>query len=249
MPLHPDRVWRLQGLTNFRDLGGYPGQDGRPVRWRKLFRSEHLGGLTAADREQLAALGLARSFDFRGARERAATPYQLDGLVQHSLAIEPTVAQRMNELVAAGNALTADDMAELMKDLYRGLVNDRSDRFAELFEHLLEDDTPAVFHCTAGKDRTGLAAALVLSSLGVAPELIRRDYLLTNDHFRHPPLPHSNTPPEVLAVLWRVQEGFLDAALEAIDRDHGGMARYLAQRIGLSDAALRRLQARYLAPA
>jgi protein-tyrosine phosphatase len=249
MPNHPDRVWRLEGVSNFRDLGGYPGQDGRHVHWRKLFRSEHLGGLTTADRERLAALGLTRSFDFRGVRERAAVPYELSGLAQHSLSIEPSVAQRMDELAASGQDLTTDDMARLMKDLYRGLVNDHAGRFAELFEHLLQDDAPAVFHCTAGKDRTGLAAALLLSALGVSPQLIRRDYLLTNDHFRHPRLPPSSTPPEVLAVLWRVQEGFLDAALEVINRDHGGMGRYLTQRIGLTKAALRDLQAKYLAPA
>ena len=106
MPQHPDRVWRLQGATNFRDLGGYPGHGGRPLRWRRLFRSDHLGGLTAADHSTLAALGLGRSVDFRGTAERAAMPYALPGAVQHPLAIEPTVVQRMQALVAAGTRLT-----------------------------------------------------------------------------------------------------------------------------------------------
>ena len=183
---HPDRVWPLQGASNFRDLGGYPGHDGRPVRWRRLFRSDHLGGLTEADKAQLVALGLARSFDFRGEAERAAVGYQLPGLTQHSLAIEPTVVQRMQDLVDAGQSLTPAHASELMAELYRALVNDQSHRFAELFEHLLTADAPVVFHCTAGKDRTGFAAALVLLALGVPRDVVQQDYLLTNRVFKHP---------------------------------------------------------------
>jgi len=249
MPQHPDRVLRLQGATNFRDLGGYRGQDGRPLRWRRLFRSEHLAGLTEADQAALAALGLARAFDFRGLAERAATPYQLPGVVQHSLAIEPSVVQRMQDMVAAGQQLTAALVVSLMKDLYRALVNDQAHRYAELFEHLLAADAPLVFHCTAGKDRTGFAAALILLALGVPRDVVVDDYLLTNVHFKHAPLPHSETPPEVLAVLWRVQRGFLDAALLAVEQDQGGLERYLVQRLGLSAAARATLAQRYLQPA
>ena len=84
MPQHPDRVWRLQGASNFRDLGGYAGQGGRQVRWRRLFRSDHLGGLTRADQAALSALGLARALDFRGVQERAQAPYAVPGLAQPS---------------------------------------------------------------------------------------------------------------------------------------------------------------------
>jgi protein-tyrosine phosphatase len=247
MPDHPDRVWRLQGASNFRDLGGYPGQAGRPVRWRRLFRSEHLAALTAADHAALAALGLRRAVDFRGVDERAATPYQVPGLTQHALSIEPTVVQRMQALVQAGEQMNAAVVTALMNDLYRALVNDEAPRFAELFALLLDDeDTPLVFHCTAGKDRTGLAAALILLALGVSRPLVLQDYLLTNRHYRHPPLPASDTPADALAVLWRVQQGFLDAALHAVDHDQGGVANYLQQRLGLGPAARQALRARYL---
>lgn len=246
MPDHPDRRLPLQGASNFRDLGGYPGAGGRPLRWRRLFRSDHLAQLSEADRATLAALGLSRSLDFRGVDERAATPYELPGVTQHALSIEPTVVQRLKDLVEAGESLDAALAQRLMQELYRALVNDQAHRFAELFEHLLQDDAPLVFHCTAGKDRTGLAAALILLALGVAPALVRQDYLLTNRHYRHPPLPRSDTPPEVLAVLWRVDEAFLDASLAAIEQDHGGIERYLRERLGLGAAARAALAARYL---
>ena len=249
MPQHPDRVLRLQGASNFRDLGGYVGHGGRPLRWRRLFRAEHLAGLTDADRAVLAQLGLARAVDFRGLNERAATPYQWPGITQHALCIEPTVVQRMQDMAAAGQRLTVPVVQGLMKDLYQALVTEQAPRFAELFALLLQDDGPLVLHCTAGKDRTGVAAALILQALGVPRSVVLQDYLLTNVHYRPPPLPRSDTPPEVLAVLWRVQEDFLNTALAAIDAQDGGMAGFLRQRIGLDAAALDLLAARYLAPA
>jgi len=243
---HPDRVWRLEGASNFRDLGGYPGHEGRPVRWRRLFRSDHLSALTGPDQAALQALGLAKVLDFRGQAERAAAPQALPGVPQHSLAIEPTVSLRIHELIAAGQPVTGPVAAGLMRDLYRALVNDQSQRFSEFFDHLLRADGPVVFHCTAGKDRTGFAAALVLLALGVHRDLVRQDYLLTNEIYRQPALPGDDALAEALAVVWRVEDGFLDAALQAVDADHGGLERYLAQRLGLSRAALDTLARRYL---
>ena len=247
MTQHPDRVLALQGVTNFRDLGGYAGDGGRPLRWRRLFRSDHFGALTEADRMQLAPLGIVRAFDFRGVAERAATPYHWPGVVQHSLAIEPTVVQQMQALVAAGSSLTVPVVTGLMDDLYRSMVREQSDRFAELFDHLLQTETPVVFHCTAGKDRTGVAAALILLALGVPRNTVLQDYLLTNQHYRHPPVPQSDTPADALQVLWRVQGGFLDAALQTIDAMPGGLPAYW-QRLGLGPAALAALRMRYLQP-
>ncbi len=246
MPQHPDRLIPLQGVSNFRDLGGYAGEGGRPLRWRRLFRSDHFGALTDADRTRLAALGIARSFDFRGVAERAATPYTLPGVAQHPLSIEPTVVQRLQELAAAGTRVTVPVVQGLMGDLYRALVLDQAHRFEELFAHLLEADAPVVFHCTAGKDRTGVAAALILLALGVPRAVVQQDYLLTNQHYRHPPLPQTETPIEVLQVLWRVDDGFLDAALQTIDAQPGGLPAYLEQRLGLGPAALAALRERHL---
>ena len=243
---HPRRVVSLQGASNFRDLAGYPARDGRPLRWGRVFRSDHLGGLTPQDLQTLAALGLARTMDFRGQAERESAPYRLDGLAQHSLPIEPTVVQGMQALASQPGGLTPQAVAGLMRELYRGFVHDQSHRFAEFFALLLQEDTPLVFHCTAGKDRTGFAAALLLLALGADRELVLQDYLLSNDLYRPPPLPRRSPEREAVAVLWRVQHDFLEAALQAIDGDHGGVDGYLSRRIGLDTAARELLASRLL---
>jgi protein-tyrosine phosphatase len=240
------RVWRLQGACNFRDLGGYPGHGGRTLRWRMLFRSDQLGSLTDADRSALAELGLTKALDLRGEAERAAMPYELPGVTQHSLPIEPTVLDRIRDSEAAGTRITASVAAELMRETYRALVSDQGHRYAELFDHLLQSDAPLVIHCTAGKDRTGVAAALILLALGVRRELVVADYLLTNELFRGH-APQLGASDEALAVLWQVQEGFLEAALQAIEDDYGGVEGYLMRRLGMTAAALARLAERYLA--
>jgi protein-tyrosine phosphatase len=245
---HPQRVVRLAGASNFRDLGGYPAHGGRRLRWRLLYRSEHLGDLTPGDHAVLAERGIVEAIDFRGLGERSATPYDVPGLRQHSLAIEPVVVQRMQELMASRRSLDVPLVAELMQDLYRALVEEQAARFAEFFERLLAAEGAVVFHCTAGKDRTGVAAALLLLALGVPMDAVRRDYLLTNELYR-PPLPaRSPFAPDVLRVLWGVRDDFLDAALQAIDDRHGGVQRYLRERVGLSEAALEALARRFLEP-
>ncbi|MCW5632895.1 MAG: tyrosine-protein phosphatase [Rubrivivax sp.] len=248
MPDSPPRVLPLAGATNFRDLGGYRGRDDRPVRWRRLFRSDHLGALTAADHALLADIGLGAAFDFRGIDERAAAPYEVPGLAQHALPIEPTVAQRMQEMVDDGRELTVPAVEGLMRDLYRSLVGERAPRFAEFFVHLLRADAPIVFHCTAGKDRTGVAAALVLLALGVPHDVVMQDYLLTNDVFKPPWAPRPGLAPGVTQALWGVQPSYLQAALDVVDREFGGPQTYLREVIGLDTERMRALEQRYLQP-
>ena len=240
----PARHLPLAGTTNFRDLGGYQGLDGRHVRWRTLFRSDHLAHLTPESQHTLLQqLGVLRSADFRGQREQTVDHYAIQGLQHHSLAIEPTVVQRAFSLLQQGSQLTADDTVGLMQQTYRSFIHDNAAQFAQFFEMLLDNDAPIVFHCTAGKDRTGWAATLLLMTLGVPRDVVMRDYLLTNDFYRMPALADPRAPKEVLNVLWRVQEDFLNAALDAVDADYGGMPIYLERELRVGEAERRRLEA------
>ena len=242
----PTRSLNLHGATNFRDLGGYAGHGGRTVRWRRLFRSDHLAALTPQDVAALSDLGLARAFDLRGEAESAALPYALPGVAVHALPIEPTVVQRLKDLLDSGHQLTVQDTVRLMQQTYRAFVHDNAARFAALFGHLLESDAPLVFHCTAGKDRTGFAAAMILLALGVPRAVVMQDYLLTNEFFRMPHAASDRVPQEVLDVLWRVQPDFLEAALHAVEADYGGVLPYLEKALGVGLRERERLAALYL---
>lgn len=235
---------RLQGASNFRDVGGYVTQTGERVRRGRVFRSDHLAGLTPADVQQLKAWGVTHSLDFRGVAECATTPYAIDGVQRVALTIEPSVIAKMQALVARGIEPSTEDTVELMRGTYRDFVNHNAATFGRFLKHLLEQPTPQVFHCTAGKDRTGFAAALLLSALGVDRATIEHDYLLTNQLYRRDPSIEGKGPPHVMQVLWGVQPAFLHAALETVDVQHGGVHDYLHGAIGLSThdvAALREL--------
>jgi len=218
---------RFPGALNFRPVSGL-----RPV----LFRSDHLGALADADAAQIRALGVSRVLDFRGVQERTSAACRLTGVTVHSLAIEPTIVQKLGELVAAGHRLTARDVTEHMHDTYRGFVRHNTQRFAEFFGHLLASGEPTVFHCTAGKDRTGFAAALLLKAVGTRDEEVMRDYLLTNDRLQLPSDSRMGLPREAMEVLWRVQPDFLQAAFAEVDALYGSLEGYFREGLGLRAA-------------
>jgi protein-tyrosine phosphatase len=246
MPDSPARHLNLAGASNFRDLGGYRGKDGRTVRWRQIFRSNHLGHLTESDIEVLRSLGLKSAFDFRGTEERVTALCALSDIAVHSLPIEPTVVAALRARGANGVTLSSADALEVMRDSYRNYVRHNTTSFRTLFAHLLEGRAPLVIHCTAGKDRTGFACALILHALGVPDEIIHDDYLLTNRFYRRDASASNDFPDEVGRVLGSVEASFLAAGFEAISADYGDLERYLKDGLGLGASERASLQARYL---
>lgn len=239
----------LKGASNFRDLGGLRGLDGARVRLRRVYRSDHLGRLEADDHAQLQALGIVHCVDLRGRAERLALPNRLPGISVEPLAIEPTVLRRVREHLDEGRTLSRAHTVELMCETYRDFVRHHGPTFGRLLARVAEGRTPLVFHCTAGKDRTGMGAALLLSALGVSRADIMDDYLLTNRLYqRDARVEDHAAPPEVLDVLWQVQAPFLEAAWQCIDRDFGGTEAYLSGPLGLDPPALQRLRQALLDP-
>jgi protein-tyrosine phosphatase len=241
----PARHLSLEGASNFRDLGGYPTGDGRMVRWRQIFRSNHLGHLTAADIAIVRGLGLRSAFDFRGRDERAAAVCGVEEITVHSLPIEPTVVAALRARLAAGT-LSADAALEIMRESYRNYVRLNTHSFRALFAHLLDDSAPLVIHCTAGKDRTGFACALVLHALGVADDVIAGDYLLTNRFYRRDPSAGTDLPDDVRQAIGSVDASFLAAGLEAISADYGDLEGYFSDGLDLGDRERAALKQRYL---
>src|SRR5260370_13960946 len=142
MAAYPARHLNLAGASNFRDLGGYPARDGRPVRWRQIFRSNHLGHLTEADIELLRPLGLKSAFDFRGTEERAAAMCGIEEIAVHSLPIEPTVVAALRARLANGVALSSADALDVVRDSYRSYVCHNTATVRPPFPHLLQNPPP-----------------------------------------------------------------------------------------------------------
>ena len=241
----PARHLELEGASNFRDLGGYPARSGRMVRWRQIFRSNHLGHLTEADIEVVRGLGVRSAFDFRGLEERAAAVCAVKEIAVHSLPIEPSVVAALRARLAAGS-LSAADALEIMRESYRNYVRLNTHSFRALFGHLLAERAPLVIHCTAGKDRTGFACALVLHALGVAEDVIAEDYLLTNRFYRRDPSSSTDLPEDVRQAIGSVQASFLTAGFEAVQADYGDLENYLREGLGLGPQERTELEARYL---
>lgn len=237
----------LQGASNLRDLGGWPTGDGRRVRFGRIYRSAALHALTPGDLHTLEALHLRHICDLRGDGEREKFPSRIPvGAIVHALGIQPTIGASLRDLIA-NHAATADDVMQVMQMAYGAYATDWHHRYRAMFDLLLrdEDDGALLFHCTAGKDRTGFGAALILAALGVPDEAIRVDYLATNRLWAGDPQLAASLPPVVAATLLRVFPEFLAAALDAVRRSHGSMEAYLVDRIGLTTQRQDRLRALY----
>jgi len=241
----PARHLNLEGASNFRDLGGYPTRDGRSIRWRQIFRSNHLGHLTAADIDIVRTLEVRSAFDFRGVEERAVAVCGVETITVHSLPIEPTVVAALRARLAAGS-LSAEDAMEIMRESYRNYVRQNTHSFRELFAHLVEDRAPLVIHCTAGKDRTGFACALLLHALGVPDDVIADDYLLTNRFYRRDPSASTDLPDDVRQAIGSVESSFLAAGLDAIRADYGDLEGYFHNGLRLGARERAALRERYL---
>jgi protein-tyrosine phosphatase len=244
------RVVPLAGVSNLRDLGDYATADGRRVRRGRLYRSAALDKLTDADADAFVALGLRTICDFRSPQEREAAPYRPPSgcrATVHSLAIVSSVAPAMRELMNSGRA-TPDAYRALLTEGYRSYVRDHAEQFRALFACLLDEAAyPVLFHCAAGKDRTGMAAVLVLSALGVDRATVEEDYLLTNVHWNGSSVVARSAPPDLVATIVRADSRYLAAAFDAIEEDHGTIDTFLHQRLGIGAAERAALQRLLLA--
>jgi protein-tyrosine phosphatase len=178
-----ERLVALDGTLNFRDLGGYAAADGRTVRWESVFRSDGLGRLTDADHDRVAELGVVTICDLRSDIELETEPSRLpaDGFRVVHAPLDPfrEGQKTLDQKIRDGDIdhVTNDDVV----DLYLQMAEDHADSIGQVLAVVADREAHAVvFHCAAGKDRTGMLAAMLLDLLGVDDEQILFDYMLTN---------------------------------------------------------------------
>lgn len=238
------RVIPLEGCSNFRDLGGYRTADGRRVRMGRVFRSASLANLTDADLARLGALGIRTVCDLRGVRERERAPSRLPGADAPDvvgLPIEPRVGASLRDLLRR-EAATGEDAYALLQAAYSAYAGEHLPRYRALFALLLKGRMPLLFHCSAGKDRTGFGAALLLTALGVPREAVVADYLATNRIWRREHSLPPDTPDAVRDALLAAHRPLLEGALAQAVEGCGSLEKLLEDGLGLDAARLRSLR-------
>jgi protein-tyrosine phosphatase len=240
----------LERASNLRDLGGWPTTDGRRVRCGLVFRGPALLALSQADEDVLASLGIRTVCDLRGVHERERHPLRIGTAATHALAIEPSVGAGLNDILRTGRAsghFGPVDMMALLREAYCDYALRNHPQYRLLFEHVLaEDGLPLLLHCSAGKDRTGFGAALLLTALGVAWDNVMADYMATNRLWKREIARELSLPDALKDVLLGVHEELLVAAFAAIHAEYGSVNAYLTGPIGLDTAARAQLAERLL---
>lgn len=251
-------------LPNLRDVGGWSTRDGRPVRTGRLYRSVDLSRLDDAGERAFAALGVRTVYDLRTAAERATNP---DRLPDTTASVALDVLADARDAAPAKLTAIRDDprkAAELLGDgraerlfhaAYREIVALPSARtsYGRFFTGLAErDGGPALVHCTTGKDRTGWAAAALLTLLGVSEADVMRDYLQTNDDLLPALRPlfdrfeRAGGDPQLLVPVLGVKAGYLDTAFDELHSRYGSIERYFEDGLGVGPGTQEALRYAFL---
>jgi protein-tyrosine phosphatase len=241
----------LEGAPNFRDLGGYRTADGRYTKWGMIYRAGALSKLTAKDYDYLAPLGIKLVCDLRIDRERGNAPTNWAGA--NPPRIVPATIDTIT-WVPEGMEPKAR-----MLTVYNRLPFDASAPLADMVHRILKGETPTMFHCSAGKDRTGTFAAFLLTALGVPFATIREDFLLTNRYLvpeereaelaaeTQKRLKLEKTPDlETLRYLLGVDADYLDVAFKVINEKFGSFDGYWREQLKLTPADLTALRQKLL---
>ena len=234
--IHPDRRLSFEGAFNFRDLGGYATADGRMVKWRTLFRADAVHRLPDAELDQLAVIGLKTVIDLRTGSE-----------VEHGHLHDPE--RGIQHVHLDENA----DARVVLSDLYVHMLDIGAPALSQAFRTLANaDNLPAVFHCAAGKDRTGVLAAMVLSTIGVADHVIVADYAISGANMAELVERLKRDRPEALTAMNEQPSAYMAAPPEAMKRllahvnaEYGSMTGYV-NSIGISTDVIDSLAASLL---
>lgn len=240
----------IKKVHNFRTVGNIKNVDGRTLKEGKFYRSGHLHQLKKKSFDELEQLGIKEVIDLRNSKEIAQKPDNLpsDIIYKNYSAFEDEGDQldQAKKLVLKGK-VDGSDADKRMLEFYKDYVSENPEIIKKIITEILESDQPILYHCTAGKDRTGITTALILTILKFDKETIYNDYLLSNNyrkklvdkrlnlannlHFLYPKM-----DVKVLEKLSWVETDYLDAAFNEINKKYGSMDNYIQQVLGISES-------------
>lgn len=238
----------IPGIQNFRDLGGYKSSDkGLLTRYGMLYRSAQVDSLSSAAREELHQLNIQTIIDLRSNEEvKNQKPLQSDFRVVHIPICIGNISHLLQE-VQTGK-IRQDSICEAIEEVNRKLMTCCKREFRQMFDLLLDrKNYPMIIHCASGKERTGVASALILASLGVNDDIIMADYQLSNQFFNLSNLSKEAhrlpaTMQETITTLFSARENFLNAAKDEAERLYGDIPTYLEKGIGLTRSEIEQLR-------
>jgi protein-tyrosine phosphatase len=250
------RVIKFRGFSNFRDLGGYPADGDARVKWGALYRSGHLAKVKSSDLRRFKRLSIDTIIDFRSDAEREKDPNRLpDSLNLKTLSIpilDPSTSSWAEELKAAiqNREFQDFDPSEKMREWYQELAVGHVIPYRQFIHGVLNaQGAPVLWHCTAGKDRTGFAAAILLRILGVSQDIVEEDYLLSAKYADQRKaliwmlrLSRGKEAAETIQTFFQVKKEWIEAAFQAIDAHWGDFETYSYEALGLSESQVSQLR-------
>lgn len=247
-----ERLVQMEGTVNFRDLGGYETEDGRRIKWGQIFRSDSLARLTDFDRTLIKRMGIRTVYDFRTRSEVKKSPDRLphDGSIKY---VNVPIKHGEFDFVKAIERIKEGDDTWMTDDfMVKGYITNIAEfhgTWGSLFNQLNDrTNRPTVFHCTGGKDRAGTFAALILLALGVPKETVIYDHQLSNRYISkildaiYSRIESYGVDPLKLAPYFQAPLDCIEALLDHISSNYGGVNNYLTSKAGLTREGLDKLR-------
>ena len=240
----------FEGATNFRDIGGYETSDGYNIKKGLVYRSDHLSNLTSGDLKIIKDLNIKTICDFRSDLELIENPSLFDELSLPKLLhipIKTLGTQDLKEL-SSRDDITSQELANALEGHYVLYVNQHKEKYSTFLKNIAFEEIPIVFHCFAGKDRTGFAALLLLGLMGVKKETIIEDYLLTNKYYKGPTSGSnwSDVISEKIKPLFEARAEYINAAFNEIQSRYKDIEEFVVKELNIDFNVIDRIKSKIL---
>lgn len=249
------RLLPMDGAHNTRELGGYKTADGLSVKWGMLFRSDKLSDISKTDQAYLQNLGIKKIIDFRSKEEKAEDPDIIPkGISYIEMPINVDGAMR-SKIEAVLKGETNKEVKSFLIDANKEFVSDYVEVYENFLRGLIDDEGPILFHCTAGKDRAGFAAAITLIALGVSKEDVIKDYMKTNQFTKKrieeiikqiELMTLYQTDAEILRPLLGVEREYIETAFHTAEEEYGSLENFIKNGLNISDEDIKKLRNKFL---